>query len=172
MFLGTSEIMKKIEEENLIENYSKVCIQSSGYDLRLEKLFEIVSLSFLGIDEKEMPKIKEILPKKQIIGSGLKEFFILDPGEYCLAVTIEKINMPHDLVAFISNRSSLFRCGASIRSAVVDPGYKGKLTIGIKNETRHAIRIEKHARFAQLCFAKVSGSVSPYKGSYQGGKIV
>ena len=174
MFLGTYELKKKIEEENLIENYSKECIQSSGYDLRLNKLFEIVSLSFIGISEKEMPKIKEIQEKKEILGTGLslKEFFIIEPKKYYLATTLEKINMPSNLVAFIFNRSSLFRCGASIRSAVVDPGYKGELTIGIKNEAMHSIRIEKHARFAQICFAEVHGEVSPYRGSYQGGKII
>lgn len=174
MFLGTSELKKKIKEENLIENYSEECIQSSGYDLRLNKLFEIVSLSFIGITEKEMPKIKELQQKKEIIGKGLtlKEFFIIEPGKYYLATTLEKINMPPNLTGFIFNRSSLFRCGASIRSAIVDPGYRGELTIGIKNEGMHGIRIEKHARFAQICFAEVHGEVSPYNGSYQGGKII
>ena len=80
--------------------------------------------------------------------------------------------MPLDLVAFIFPRSTLFRCGVSLRTAVVDPGYRGRLTIGIKNETKHEFKLEKHARIAQIVFCLVKGKTGKYEGAYQGGKVV
>jgi dUTP pyrophosphatase len=105
------------------------------------------------------------------LGEVTGDAFYLQPNEYYLCTTKEKVNMPKDLVAFIFPRSTLFRSGVSLRTAVVDPGYKGRLTIGIKNETSRRFVLEKNARIAQIVFSRIHGKATSYEGKYQGGKV-
>ena len=97
---------------------------------------------------------------------------MLAPGEYVLIETIEKVNMPENLIARVLNRSSLFRCGCSLFTAVVDPGYCGILTIGFKNLSEFPFEIEIGARVGQVVFETVKGETKLYCGRYQGGKVV
>jgi deoxycytidine triphosphate deaminase len=159
MFLGHTEIKMRITSQGLLENYLPESIQGSGVDLRIERLVELKNGGFIGKKERTLPEIHEVN-------------FILKPNRYYLLVTMERVNMPEDLVAFMFNRSSLFRCGASLRTAVIDPGYHGELTVGLKNEDDHEIVLEKGARVLQLVFAEVRGGTKRYKGRYQGGKVV
>ncbi len=99
------------------------------------------------------------------------DFYSLAPGKYYLCTTLEKVNMPLDLVAFILPRSTLFRCGVSLRTAVVDPGYRGILTLGIRNESEHEFALERGSRICQIVFSEVRGEATNYEGKYQGGKV-
>ncbi len=160
MYLGREEILKRIKKEKLLENFREKNIQCAGVDLEIEELYRIISPSFLGKEERRLPEVRQ------------QDTFTLAPRQYYLCITREKVNMPSDLIAFIFPRSTLFRCGVSLRTAVVDPGYKGRLTIGIKNETEYEFRLERHARIAQIVFCLVKGGTGEYEGIYQGGKIV
>ena len=162
MILGRDEILKRVKNENLIENFDETCLQQAGYDLRIKTAYWIENSSFLGKNERKLPTISEV--KNDVI--------VLEPNEYLLMETVEKVNMPLDLIAIVLPRTSLFRMGASLRTGVVDPGYKGSLTFGLKNESNLKIKIEKGARIAQIVFIKVFGKASEYKGVYQGGRIV
>jgi len=160
VYLSKEEILKRIEKEKLLENLREENIQGAGVDLEIDELYRIASSSFLGKKERRLPKLEKV------------DSFVLAPREYYLCVTREKVNMPLDLVAFIFPRSTLFRCGVSLMTAVVDPGYTGKLTMGMKNETCYEFKLERHARIAQIVFCLVKGRTIGYRGKYQGGKVV
>lgn len=162
MYLGSSKIKQRIAEEGLLEDCNLSNIQGSGYDLCIEKLFTVDGPAFLGAEERKLPELQEVEGPT----------FKLEPGRYCLCVTKESVNMPEDLIAFIVQRSTLFRCGVSLRTAVVDPGYRGALTIGMKNEGTQAFELERGARIAQIVFSEVRGDAEGYSGKYQGGKVV
>ena len=162
MILGREEILKRVKEDKLLENFEKDCLESSGYDLRLGAFYTTSGSAFMSKAERKMPEIKEIP----------EDILLLKPGEYVLMETVEKVNMPADLAARVLNKSSLFRCGASTFNALVDPGYKGKLTFGLRNISDHEFSIEKGAKVAQIVFEEVSGGVKLYDGKYQGGKVV
>lgn len=159
MFLGHDEILRRISEEGLLENHQAENIQGAGVDLRVNRIMEPRSGGRIGASDRVLPELEDC-------------DFMLRPGGYYLFVTMERVNMPADLVAFMLNRSSLFRCGASLRTAVIDPGYHGELTVGIKNEGAHDIQLEPGARVLQLVFAEVTGGTRGYNGRYQGGKVV
>jgi deoxycytidine triphosphate deaminase len=162
MYLGSSEIKRRIIEEKLLENCSTANIQGTGVDLKIEKLFLVDGPAFLGTEERKLPDLQE-----------LDELtFKLAPDTYYLCLTRESVNMPEDLIAFILQRSTLFRCGVSLRTAVVDPGYRGGLTIGIKNEGPCEFKLKRGARIAQIVFSEVKGDADKYSGKYQGGKVV
>ncbi len=162
MFIARDEIIKRIKEEKLVENVGIDAVQQSGVDLSIDRLYIIKSSSSLYKDKKEMPEVEEVV----------SDIYTIKSNEYYLLRTKEWVNMPKDLVAFILPRSTLFRCGVSLRTAVVDPGYKGYLTLGIKNESKHNFKLERYARVAQIVFAKVFGNASLYSGDYQFGKVV
>jgi len=159
MFLGHEEIWERIKRQRLVENYHPQALQGAGIDFRIDRLLKVESGSLLGREDRRLPELRS---------SELS----LSPGGYYLLVTMERLNMPGDLIGFVLNRSSLFRCGASLKTAVIDPGYKGELTVGIKNETVHEIALERGARVLQVVFAEVKGKTRSYSGRYQGGRVV
>lgn len=161
MYIGSEEILRRIKEEKLLENCDLENVQGAGVDLEIEKLFEIASDASLGREKRELPELREVKNK----------LFRIAPRKYYLCTTKEKVNMPSDLIAFILPRSTLFRSGVSLRTAVVDPGYVGVLTLGIKNETEREFILEKNSRIAQIVFSKVYGKADNYSGKYQGGRI-
>lgn len=162
MYLGSAEILKWAKEFSLLEGFTEENIQGSGVDLRIDKLFELDGGARLGRSERVLPMAQEL--------SG--ESFVLKPRRYYLCLTAEKVNMPASLVAFVLPRSTLFRCGISLKSAVVDPGYRGALTMGLMNETDNEFELERGARIAQIVFCQVGGDATGYQGKYQGGMVV
>ncbi len=161
MILNRDELKKRLKEENIVENVPENSIQPAGIDLRIDKIYRIIKSGKLLKDKKIKPEIKE----------EISETYKVSPREYCLCSTVEKINMPKDLVGIILPRSTLFRIGLSLRTAVVDPGYKGILILGLKNETNHAIEIERYSRICQIIFLRTKRT-DGYSGNYQGGKII
>jgi deoxycytidine triphosphate deaminase len=162
MVLGHSLILKYIKEKKLIEDTEEKWVEGSGVDLRAKTFYRLRTSAEFMKDSRKLPEITEVQ----------EDTLVLKPGEYILVETIEKVNMPEDLCALMSNRSSLFRCGASLRTAVIDPGYCGTLTFGLKNESQHEITIEKGARVGQIQFFRVEENEKLYEGRYQGGKVV
>lgn len=162
MILGRDEILKLVKEKRLIEGFDETCLEGTGYDLRVAKFYNASGDSFLGKDKRVMPNAEEIP----------SDILRMAPGDYVLMETVEKVNMPENLVARVLNRSSLFRCGATTFNALVDPGYTGTLTFGLKNVSNNNFSIQHGARVAQIVFEEVNGGTKLYNGKYQGGKVV
>jgi deoxycytidine triphosphate deaminase len=162
MMLGKSRIMELVENGGLIENFNEKSLGGAGYDLRIDKIHKINSSSHLGVESRKTPDVKE----------EVFDHYTLKPGEYVLVETLEKVNMPSDVAARILPRSTLFRCGCALYTALVDPGFNGTLTMGLRNHSTHDFKIEKHARIAQIVFEEVGGKAALYEGKYQGGKVV
>lgn len=162
MILAYSKILELVNSIKLIENFNDDCLEGAGYDLRLGKIYKLKSGGKIGTSDRITPEVVEINCKN----------YSLKPGEYVLIETIEKVNMPKDLLARVLNRSSLFRCGCSLLTAVIDPGYCGTLTMGLKNLSEFPFEIEIGARVGQIVFETVDGETVLYSGKYQGGKIV
>lgn len=162
MILGDARILKLVGEKNLVEGFNQECLGGAGYDLRLSKAYRLISDSLIGVKERRTPEVVEVRDNP----------LALKPDEYVLVETLEKVNMPENLMARILPRSSVFRCGCMLATAVVDPGYRGALTMGLKNVSDQKFTIERNARIAQIVFEEVVGSSRRYEGKYQGGKVV
>lgn len=62
------------------------------------------------------------------------EYTYLSVGEFCLASTIERFNMPLDVVGFVVGKSTYAREGLMIEVAgLIDPGFQGDITLELKN---------------------------------------
>jgi deoxycytidine triphosphate deaminase len=148
----------------LIENVDEDNIQPSGVDIRVKAIYRLKNGGYLGVQNRKTPDI-------EVISKEVGKKVILNPNEFVLVETMEKVNMPNDISAIILPRSSLFRCGASLHTAVVDPGYIGTLTFGMKNLSEFPFEIEIGSKIGQIVFEEVKGNTKLYNGKYQGGKV-
>ncbi len=136
-------------------------IQPASIDIRLGDTFSIVEDSSSGI----------ITLDSEISYKTIKtDTYLLLPGQFVLATTMEYIELPDDLTAFVEGRSSLGRMGLFIQNAGwVDPGFKGEITLELFNANRCAIELRAGRRVGQLVFAKMDREAkNPYRGKYQG----
>jgi deoxycytidine triphosphate deaminase len=163
--IGCEEILKQIKQKQpLIENVDEKNIQPSGVDLRVKCVYRLKNGGYLGVENRKTPDV-EVVTKEN------GEKIVLKPNEFVLVETMEKVNMPNNLSAIVLPRSSLFRCGVSLHTAVVDPGYIGTLTFGMKNLSNFPFEIEMGSKIGQIVFEEVKGNIKLYNGKYQGGKV-
>lgn len=162
MILGREGILELVEEKNLLEGFDMDCLEGAGYDLRVNRIHRMKNGGFLGSKDRRTPEVEAVDFDR----------YSLKPGEYVLIETLEKVNMPKNLVARVLPRSSLFRCGCTLVNAVVDPGYQGVLIFGLRNLSEFDFVLEMGARIAQIVFEEVIGKTKAYEGRYQGGRVV
>lgn len=74
---------------------------------------------------------------------GKPETFTIDPGEFVLAQTYERIWIPRHLIAAVEGRSSYARAGLSMHLTApwLQPGWNGLLTLEICNGGPLAIEL-------------------------------
>ena len=90
------------------------------------------------------------------------------PGHgFVLASSQEYFNMPLDVVGTQHDKSTWARKGLAVQATVVEPGWRGFLTIEISNNDKYDITIMKGTPIAQILFHQIEGHASPYTGKYQ-----
>jgi dCTP deaminase len=98
---------------------------------------------------------------------------ILKPESYELVASLEKVELGLNIVAFMHIRSSLAREGIIGSFAVVDPGFRGQLTLNLQNTSNKQIILNQGERIVQIVFHHL-GKVAKkgYNGSYQDSKDI
>jgi len=99
----------------------------------------------------------------------LAEDFYLGPQQFHLASSIEEFNMPKDLIAFVHDKSTWARMGISVFNTVIEPGWKGHLTLEIVNNSGLPKHFESGMPIAQIIFHEIKGEAE-YEGKYQNQK--
>ena len=129
------------------------CVNTASLDVRLGDTVLVEewapSTSILDFRKRESPKMRMV---KIDSGHG----FVLRPGEFILAATIEWFNMPDDIAALFRAKSSMGRTGLEHMDAGwVDPGFTGCLTLELTNCLKHhSIRLRQGDRIGQLVFMR------------------
>lgn len=80
--------------------------------------------------------------------------FILYPNQVVLTTTLEYIGMPADAYADITMRSSYNRLGISLNT-VVDPSYRGCVSIELFNHGNNPIELIVGAKMFQMRLTKI-----------------
>ncbi|TYS59530.1 dCTP deaminase [Sutcliffiella horikoshii] len=164
MILSGKTIESKILQGDLIINpYESTSVQPASIDLR-------ISSHFLVIDENQSASLS--LDKRAAYRDIYVEknsTIIIPPHSFLLATTVEYIELPTTLTAFVEGRSSIGRLGLFIQNAGwVDPGFKGHITLELFNANRLPIEIPIGRRVCQLVIAGVDQEADAYKGKYVG----
>lgn len=87
-------------------------------------------------------------------------------GSFTLASAIEEFNMPDDLVGVVHDKSTWARKGLSVFNTVIEPGWKGFLTLELVYHGQDELIIPAGSGIAQVLFHKVEIPAS-YTGKYQ-----
>ena len=89
-------------------------------------------------------------------------------GKPQLVATLERVELPDDLAGTLHIRSSLARTGILASLALVDPGFRGQLTVSLFNAGSENFRMSRGDRFVQLSLHLLSKkTLRPYRGKYQ-----
>ena len=93
--------------------------------------------------------------------------FMLHPGEFVLGSTLERIELPDDLVARLEGKSSLGRLGLLIHSTAgyVDPGWKGHLTLELSNVSNLPITLYHKMKIGQISYLRLTTPADNLYGS-------
>ena len=94
-------------------------------------------------------------------------YILLQPGDAVLASTREYIVMPDNLCAQLFTKSTLGRMFINhMMAGFIDPGFQGRLTLELKNEGTHVVKIPVGARVVQMIFSKLDKKGYAYNGRY------
>ncbi len=169
--IGTKKLLELVKSINLVENLCERELtnpEGEGFDLRVGEVYDIKGGdSFLGITDRATPEtnlIKSYNPHKN-------EFIIFNPGDYRLIKTIEKVNLPDNISALFTPRTTLQRSGILLITSNASPGYSGELTFGMKNIGKNKFTLELGARIATVLFFETSENISKYRGQWKGGRV-
>jgi len=177
MVLGPKILLKLVKTKKLVEGLSERELtnpEGAGFDLRLGEVYKIKGSAFLGEVHRKTPEIELVANIFSSDGRHKKRYFKsikVKPGDFYLVKTIESVNMPSNLTAGITPRSTTYRSGLFIRTGNVPPGYCGGLIFGLKNEGPATVEIEMGARFVHIQFSEVAGGGNLYRGQWQGGRV-
>ena len=90
------------------------------------------------------------------------------PGRYRLVATLEKVELNEGLVGTLYLRSTLARAGVIGSLALVDPGFRGQLTVSLFNAGQRVFSMKENDRFLQVVFHRLGVKTArPYRGKYQ-----
>jgi dCTP deaminase len=92
---------------------------------------------------------------------------IIPSHGFVLASTVERFNMPHDLIGTVRDKSSWARLGLAVQNTLLDPGWPGYLTLEISSNVDIEIRIARGEPIAQIVFELLDQPTElPYRGKY------
>ncbi|HWR68993.1 MAG TPA: hypothetical protein VN416_08235 [Desulfomonilia bacterium] len=142
-------------------------IEGTTADLRLGAVYRPVGKARLMRDTRVTPEIVKLMD----ITETPDGVFTIRPGDYLLFQTIEQVNLPGDLFAYIRPRTTMIRSGIPLQTAFVSPNYQGRLTVGMKHQGMTEVEIQMGFRILCIAFFPIEGRAVPYRGVWQGDRV-
>jgi len=160
--LTKNEILKEIKKKRIkITPFKKENIGPASIDLTLSNEFRIFKgKEKIIVDEKTDYRKYSKLVKANKIEIG--------PGEFILAITKEKIQLPEDICGWLSGRSRFARLGllVHITAAFVQPGINNRQVLEMRNVSPNTLAVKAGIRICQLIIERTEGKAR-YKGKFQ-----
>lgn len=170
MLLSDRDLIAEIKAGNLqLDPFDPELLQPSSIDVRLDRLFGVFNNHlYTHID----PAIRQDDLTGQVeVADG--EPFVLHPGEFVLASTLEVITLGDQLAGRLEGKSSLGRLGLLTHSTAgfIDPGFSGHVTLELSNVATLPIRLWPGMKIGQLCIFRLSSPAeNPYGSAVYGSR--
>ena len=98
----------------------------------------------------------------------IKQAVTLTPeNRFTLVSTVERFQMPPDLIGIVHDKSTWARQGLSVFNTVIESGWEGWLTLELVYHGNGTLHIPAGAGIAQVIFHRIEEPAS-YSGKYQG----
>ena len=141
----------------------KIQLGSCSVDLRLGDKFAVFNHAKYAYIDPNNPKFLKKVMEEIKVKKG--DPFVLQPGDFVLATTLESFELPNDLLARLEGRSSLGRLGIVVHStaSIFDPGWHGKVVMELGNLGRMPVALYPGMRVCALTFEELTSPVDvPY----------
>lgn len=170
VLLSDRDIKRAIDDGDLgIDPYDPTFVQPSSVDCRMDRFFRVFNNSkYTHIDPK---KRMEDLTTLVEVPDG--DSFVLHPGEFVLASTLERFTLSNKIAARLEGKSSLGRLGLLTHSTAgfIDPGFDGYITLELSNVSNLPITLWPGMKVGQLAiFTLSSPAETPYGSGTLGSK--
>lgn len=94
---------------------------------------------------------------------------VIKPGRFCLASSVEEFDMPNSLGAIGHDKSTNARLGVQVFNTVIEPAWKGFLTIELVFNGNEPVNIPSGSGIMQVIFHSLAHNAS-YEGKYNNQK--
>lgn len=136
---------------------------SCSIDLRLGNVFRVFEHSKKPYIDPAKKDFSNEITSEITLQEG--EQFIMQPGDFVLAVTLERLTLPVDMMGRLEGRSSLGRLGIVVHStaSTFDPGWDGKCVLELGNLGRMAVALTVGMRICAMAFEELTSAAEvPY----------
>lgn len=141
----------------------KIQLGSCSIDLKLGNTFRVFEHSRHPYIDPFKKSISDEVTREIKIKN--KEPFIIQPGDFVLATTIEYVEISDNLLGRLEGRSSIGRLGIVIHStaSTIDPGWKGRITLELANMGKMPVALYVDMRICSISFEQLSSPADvPY----------
>ena len=144
-------------------------INGATADVRLGNQFRVFQGHTAAYIDLSGPKnevneaLERVMSDEIVLPEG--EAFYLHPGELALAVTLESVTLPDNVVGWLDGRSSLARLGLMVHVTAhrIDPGWHGHIVLEFFNSGKLPLALRPGMVIGALSFEPMSGSADrPY----------
>ena len=155
--LNESKPEKRLVVGPILEPTEQISRSQASIDVRLGCDFRLAAVSNIGVlDEFADPPANHFADLARVyqhLYVPLGDSVTIHPHQFILALTLEYIRLPSDLMAYVVGRSSFGRLGLIIATAIgVHPYFLGPLTLELRNLGEAPVRLYPGQTIAQLFF--------------------
>jgi dCTP deaminase len=147
-----------------------VQIQPASVDLRLAEEFVIFHPARVAcLDPRDSTTLARATERVHVESD---QGFILNPGEFVLGCTVERVRIPGDLVGVVDGRSSIGRLAIVVHATAgfIDPGFEGQITLELSNLCRIPVKLYPGTRLAQIVLHQMTSAAEAPYGNERGSK--
>lgn len=153
--LKASPIQNMMASKRVLHGFT-YGLSEAGYDIRIKQ--DIVFTRNWWF--------RRIVELSQYSDEGDLEEFKRLPGRFVLASSMEKFALPPNVMGVVHDKSSWARKGLSMFNTVLEPGWKGFLTLELVYHGKGELIIAAGTGIAQVIFHQVTDQAH-YRGRYQ-----
>lgn len=156
------EIRSEISSKRLvIEPYDDKLIQPNSYDVRLADRFSWHDPNESVIDPYDSESVLQGLVHV------VDESLVIQPKQFVLGATLERMSLPDDIVGQLTGKSSLARLGVMVHvtAGFIDAGFSkppAQITLEIVNVGNRPVRLHAGMCIAQMVFTRTAPCELPY----------
>lgn len=169
MLLSDQDILAAVNAgEFTLAPFEPGLLQPSSVDVRLDCVFRVFNHRHTHIDPSTR---QDDLTVEVRVPEGKP--FVLHPGEFVLASTVEVVTLGVQLAGRLEGKSSLGRLGLLVHSTAgfIDPGFSGTVTLELSNVAGLPITLWPGMRIGQLCLFRLSSPARyPYGSKVYGSR--
>ncbi|MHA1377244.1 MAG: dCTP deaminase [Candidatus Helarchaeota archaeon] len=159
MIIPDYEILEMIKKKEIIINpFEESNIGPCSVDLHLDNIFSVFKMGIV-VDPKDPSSINSAI---ETIDIKDNEYFIIAPGQFVLASTIETISIPKNIAATLEGLSSVARLGLTVHAAGLvnsGTGIKKPTTLTLEISCKNIpVKLYVGMRIVQIIFHRLENA--------------